>query len=288
MKTVCLHHNDHDGHCSAAIVRRALGSEVVLHEMTYGEPTPWAVIDTASRVVIVDFSLPEAEMQRVRAGAELIWVDHHKSSLEGLQVLADAPGERSLDEAACVLTWQTFFRDKPVPDAVRYVGDRDIWRFAYPETTNFCEGLFQEDTDPSNDRLWNALLNGDPALVRALSERGAILREARLTGIARAVNAYGFVVVFEGHETLVINRRGSGDMGEHIRNLGHAIAYCYHDAKQNGDLRTFVTLYSEHVDVSEIAVKFGGGGHPGAAGFSFPRGATPFPPGSAVRAAPHL
>jgi len=36
------------------------------------------------------------------------------------------------------------------------------------------------------------------------------------------------------------------------------------------------------VDVSVIAKRYGGGGHAGAAGFSFLRGATPFPPSSQV------
>jgi nanoRNase/pAp phosphatase (c-di-AMP/oligoRNAs hydrolase) len=41
-------------------------------------------------------------------------------------------------------------------------------------------------------------------------------------------------------------------------------------------------LYSHQVDVSVIATRYGGGGHAGAAGLSFLRGATPFPPGSQV------
>jgi nanoRNase/pAp phosphatase (c-di-AMP/oligoRNAs hydrolase) len=41
-----------------------------------------------------------------------------------------------------------------------------------------------------------------------------------------------------------------------------------------------VTLYSDVLDVSAIAAKFGGGGHRGAAGFQFHRSDRPFPPGS--------
>jgi hypothetical protein len=85
-------------------------------------------------------------------------------------------------------------------------------------------------------------------------------------------------VVFEGHRTLAINDRGSGEMGALIRQLGYEIGYCYFEAEQNGELKTFVTLYSDRVDVSEIARKFGGGGHEGAAGFSLERTGSPFPP----------
>jgi nanoRNase/pAp phosphatase (c-di-AMP/oligoRNAs hydrolase) len=58
--------------------------------------------------------------------------------------------------------------------------------------------------------------------------------------------------------------------------------YTYADEMQVGGLTTVVTLYSDQVDVSVIATRYGGGGHAGAAGFSFLRGATPFPPGSQV------
>jgi nanoRNase/pAp phosphatase (c-di-AMP/oligoRNAs hydrolase) len=45
---------------------------------------------------------------------------------------------------------------------------------------------------------------------------------------------------------------------------------------------TYVTLYSDNVDVSQLAQKFGGGGHVGAAGFHFPRGDSPFHPNADV------
>jgi nanoRNase/pAp phosphatase (c-di-AMP/oligoRNAs hydrolase) len=52
---------------------------------------------------------------------------------------------------------------------------------------------------------------------------------------------------------------------------------------RNGQLQTMVTLYSDQVDVSEISLKYGGGGHRGAAGFQFVRADRPFPPGSESR-----
>jgi nanoRNase/pAp phosphatase (c-di-AMP/oligoRNAs hydrolase) len=69
-------------------------------------------------------------------------------------------------------------------------------------------------------------------------------------------------------------------MGEYIRHAGYEMAYCYIDVARKGRLQTVVTLYSDVVDVSEIARKHGGGGHRGAAGFQFDRTDRPFPPGS--------
>jgi oligoribonuclease NrnB/cAMP/cGMP phosphodiesterase (DHH superfamily) len=283
MSVICLHHNDADGRASAAVVRRALGASVVLHEMDYGDPVPWEAVEAAGQVIVVDFSLPADQMERLAENRQLVWIDHHKTSLEELTPIAgDWPGIRDINEAACVLTWQHFFPGQPVPRPLVLIGDRDIWRWAEADTGAFGEGLFHQDTRPDNDDLWKPLLDGDEDAVNRLVEYGGLLREAKLQEIRRKVSRYGHAVTFEGHKTLVINDRGNGDMGQYVRELGYQIAYCYIDNMQNGVLTTFVTLYSREVDVSEIARKFGGGGHPGAAGFSFPRRKHPFPSNSRV------
>ncbi len=278
--TICLYHDDPDGCCAAAIVRRALGGKPVLYPLEIGDALPWDSIEKHEQVVLVDYSLPLEDMQRLRAGRKLVWVDHHKTSLARLgEAMADVPGERSLEAAACVLTWRTFFPGDPIPQAVALIGDRDIWEMAYPETRVFSEGLFQEQIEPANDRLWGPLLDDDEDRVRQLIERGRVLYDARLKSIKDVVSHYGFVTSFEGHRTMVVNHRGNGDMGEYIRKAGYELAYCYVEVVRSGHLQTVVTLYSDQIDVSEIARKFGGGGHRGAAGFQFTRMDRPFPPG---------
>jgi oligoribonuclease NrnB/cAMP/cGMP phosphodiesterase (DHH superfamily) len=280
-KTICLFHNDPDGCCSAAVVRRALGTSVFLHAMEIGDPVPWNVIEANEQVALVDYSLPTEDMKRLRDKGGFVWVDHHKTSLARLrEAMADVPGNRTLDEAACVLTWRTFFPDHPIPRAVELIGDRDIWRMQYPETRAFSEGLYNQDFNPANDALWGPLLDDDAYHVQALVDRGAVLYEYRMRTIEGSIERYSFETTFEGHRTLAVNHRGSGDMGEHIRNLGYEVGYCYVDAVRDGSLKTHVTLYSDQIDVSELARKHGGGGHRGAAGFQFVRSGRPFPEGS--------
>lgn len=279
--TLCLYHNDPDGCCAAAVVRRALGTEVELQPLEIGDPVPWDRIEDCEQVVMVDYSLAPADMRRLRDGWRLVWVDHHKTSLVVLgEEMAEVPGERSLEAAGCVLTWQTFFPDQKLPTAVALVGDRDIWRMQFPETRAFSEGLYRSDFSPDNDEFWVPLLDDDQSKVQQLTERGAVLYEARVLDIQDVVQRYGFEIVFEGHRTLAVNHHGSGDMGEHIRQLGYEIGYCFVDVLRDGRLQTTVTLYSDQVDVSQLARKHGGGGHPGAAGFRLTRGDRPFPPGS--------
>ncbi len=278
MNTLCIYHNDTDGRASAAIVRRAVGPQVAMCEMKYGDSFPLDEILYADHIIIVDFSLPKEDMQRLAAYHQLTWIDHHKSALEEMSdISADWPGVRDTNEAACVLTWKYYFPDQPIPRAVILIGDRDIWRWAEKETGAFNEGLYQLNSNPHNKKLWKPLLDDKQALVDQIIERGSILREARLRNIQSATACYGFSINFEGHRTLAVNLRGSGDLGEHIRNCGYEIAYCYIDNLVDGEMYTFVSLYSNQVDVAEIAQRFGGGGHRGAAGFHFKRESAPFP-----------
>ena len=284
MTILCLHHNDSDGRASGAIVRYALGSQVQLFEIDYGEPVPWERIQVAERVIIVDYSLSILEMQRIAADHELIWIDHHISAIQALGELSNSiAGIRDISAAGCVLCWRFFFPDQPLPTAIILIGDRDIWRQAEPDSPAFNEGLIHEHTQPDNDALWLPLLKNEPIAIQKLINKGKILLEARLVAIRRQVTRFGYQVGFEGHRTLAINRAGDGDLGHHMLSLGYEIAYCYVDGYQNNQLTTFVTLYANEVDVSVIARKFGGGGHRGAAGFSFLRSGTPFPPSANVQ-----
>lgn len=283
MNTLCLHHNDADGRACGAIVRRALGKEVNLYEMDYGDSLPLDLILVADHILIVDFSLPKEEMGKLADYHQFTWIDHHKSALDEMDGTADSwSGIRDTSEAACVLTWRYFFPDQPVPKTVILIGDRDIWRWAEKDTGAFNEGLYQHYTRPNNDELWEPLLDNDPEILAKMIETGGTIREARLREIRRAIPRYSFSVTFEGYRTLVINLRGSGDLGEKIRMMGYQMGYCYVDKVSEGQLMTYVTLYSDQIDVSQIAKEFGGGGHAGAAGFHFPRGNSVFPPGAAI------
>jgi oligoribonuclease NrnB/cAMP/cGMP phosphodiesterase (DHH superfamily) len=285
-KSICFHHNDPDGHASGAIVRYALGNAVTLIESDYnGTPIiPWDLVEQAEQVIVTDFSFPVADMRRLAEGRELVWIDHHKSAIAEFAGIADHwPGIRDVSEAACVLTWRYFFPQRPVPKAVILVGDRDTWRWAEKDTGPFNESLHSHDHHANNAAFWKPLLeDDDPSTLEKMIEEGIWLREIKLRKVDRTMKARSFEVRFEGYRTLAVNTRGSGDVGNYGRDCGYEIVYAYVDEMRVGGLTTVVTLYSNQVDVSVVARRYGGGGHAGAAGFSFLRGTTPFPPGSQV------
>ena len=283
--TICFHHDDADGRASGAVVRYALGKDVHLIEIDYDRLViPWDLVENADRVVVTDFSFPLDWMKRLADGRELIWIDHHVSAIKEFQGISDEwPGLRDINEAACVLAWKYFFPERAVPRAVVLIGDRDIWRWAEKDTGAFGEGIFVQDYRSENDAVWVPLLEDDDKVFNAILTEGARLREIRLNEINTLVERRGYEVIFFGERTLAVNAPGNGDIGQRSRDLGYEIAYCYDDRMELGVLSTNVTLFSREADVSVIAKKFGGGGHKHAAGFSFPRSSTPFPPEADVQ-----
>lgn len=276
---LCLYHNDADGRASAAIVRRAFGKDVGLYEINYGELTPWKLIDSASKVIIVDFTLPYQDMSDIASNKELIWIDHHISAMNALEAISDSwKGIRDSSEAACVLTWRFFFPTKPVPKGITLIGDRDIWRMAEADSKAFYHGLRQFSTHPENDTLWQPILDDNQDFIEGLVKKGEVLLQSYLKYLHGYIKRYAFAVTFEGYKTLCVNRPGEGELIEMICSMGYEIAYCYVDTSVNNHLMTIVMIGSRVLDVSKVAEKFGGGGHKGAAGFRFERTGSPFPP----------
>lgn len=84
------HHNDLDGYAAAYVAWRAckwyklIPSELIsFHEITYGKEFPFSEIRNEDVVIIVDYSLPVNDMQKLLDITPcVIWIDHHKTAME--------------------------------------------------------------------------------------------------------------------------------------------------------------------------------------------------------------
>lgn len=267
-----IHHNDPDGRTSAAIAYRSIKPElrsgVRFAEMDYNMPTPLDQIGKDEEVIIVDFSFKPPEMKKVLEKTKKVtWVDHHEtaasydygSELKGLRRFVPK------GPAACELTWQYFFPDKPIPIAVQFIGDYDSWRLEKtPETFEFFEGLKSLDHSPGNP-IWDKLLddkNFDTAGKKIL-DTGKDVIKYRDEYCSQMLKAYGYETEIDGFKALALNvyRFGMQTFGKRMDDYDVLICYIH-----DGDNFT-VSIYSTKVDVSKIATNHGGGGHKGAAGF---------------------
>jgi hypothetical protein len=280
-----IHHNDPDGRCAAAIVRLAmcLQDGISAEDMDFVElnyhTNDFRKVGPNERVFIVDYSLPPDIMNEVLEVTEnVVLIDHHKSTedrLDKYDGCFEHYCEFSGPNSGCMLAWKYFFGDMPVPEAVSFISDYDTWTHHHrPTSTYFVMGLNLFDCHPLSF-IWDDLLGFTDVPTKKWSKPdykvddiikiGKNCAEFRDALAKVACDEFGFEVEFEGHRCFAAYctaMRSSLFFGDRINQYDMCIMVVPHG---NG---CTIRLYSGgEVDVSEIAKKYGGGGHVGAGGF---------------------
>ncbi len=260
---VCFYHaNCTDGAAAAAVVKRKY-PEAELYPMNHGDPIEAQV--RGKKVFIVDFSFPAEILEKLKAeAAEVRWYDHHKTALP----IRDRIGWGVLDlgESGASLTWKQEYPGEPLPKILAYVKDKDLWEWKLPDSRAVSMDLRNtvDVLDPASE-TWRRLIDGlDEAALRKIVERGEYALQSQRLNILSGVKN-GFELDFHGHRAFAVNwSLEASDIGEYIyKEMGYAVAVLFY---YTGKVWSF-SLRSPTVDVSELAQKYGGGGHPGASGF---------------------
>jgi oligoribonuclease NrnB/cAMP/cGMP phosphodiesterase (DHH superfamily) len=277
----CYYHNaDLDGKCSAAIVRRKY-PECELIGVDYPDRPDFENIKKGECVFIVDYSFNLEDMRKLQnITVNLNWIDHHKSAIE---VLRDfhCPGIRRIGKAACELTWEYLSPDEPMPNAVRYIGRYDIFDKSNLQLWNKNIEPLQygmraaHDWDPTDTYIWNTLFKAREGgeyhhsfHIYDLIKDGEIVRRYIDHQNKAYAKAMAFPVEFENHKAWAINKALSNSkIFETLENSDERPLWILFNYRAGVWKYSLYSAPDSGIDVSEIAVKYGGGGHAGAAGF---------------------
>ena len=270
---ICFYHKaDLDGLCSAAIVK-VWDREAGLFPMDYGDPVPWDAVPSGSSVMVVDFSFPMGDMERLDGERSLVWIDHHKTAIAEAEERGFNPaGKREVGMAACELTWEYLFAPKPRPHAVTLLGRYDVWDFdPADDVLPFQYGVRRLRPQPG-DEVWEFLMLGASreSYVQDLVRDGRVILDYEAQESARLVRECGFAARVWGLRLICLNRlRANSRAFESVwdpKKFDAMLAFGWSGTKW------MFSLYTEKpgVDVSEVAKANGGGGHTGAAGFQTP------------------
>lgn len=263
---VFYHCADLDGKCAGAVVKRRF-PEAKLIGFDYGEKFPWHEVDDVT--YMVDVSLPLVDMSRLNDLTEFYWIDHHRVTIDRVEKAVQPKtirGLRSVKSAACELTWNYLFPLEKVPFAVHLLSLYDIWNHENFMVLPFQYGARLLDLNPYNQKIWTKLfkLEESDSMVDELLEKGRTVLFYLKQADAEFCKKAGFEVTFQGKFCLALNCSAcSSKVFDSVEKDKYEVFIVFKFVKKNW----IVSLYSEKVDVSLMAVKFGGGGHFGAAGF---------------------
>jgi hypothetical protein len=221
-------------------------------------------------VYILDFSFGDTLLRAIEErAAKLVLLDHHLSAAEKLSGFSCRCGVVHFDmkKSGAKLAWEFFHPEQPMPDLVRFVEDRDIWVWQYPQSAGFLAAL---DMEPFDFVRWQAIANFDAAQLAAYIDRGCAMDE-KFTKLADNMADSAQTMTFNGLTGLMAN----------VPSAFHSLVgdmLC----KKSG---TFALLWS--VDKTglvkcglrskpgfsciALAESMGGGGHAQACGFKLSR-----------------
>lgn len=267
----CFYHkSDLDGQCSGAIVKYVY-PECEMFPIDYGDEFPWEQITPGERIFMVDFSLqPFKHMEALAQHTGLIWIDHHKTAIEeDEKAYTIIKGKREISKAACELTWEYLFKDKPIPRAVYLLGRYDVWDHEDPDTLPFQMGMRMENWNPTKKetiKKWERLFNNSWEVENKLVE-GRIIVEYQTQQNKKYAEACAFPLNFKGLRFIAANALLTNSK----------LFDPVWDGEKHDAMLVFgwvknkwkVSMYTSKpgIDVGQVAKEMGGGGHAGAAGF---------------------
>ena len=158
-------------------------------------------------VYILDFSFsPEIMRDIEERAAKLVMLDHHKSAADKLTGFACRCGvvHFDLSKSGARLAWEYFWPEKALPDLVRFVEDRDIWVWQYPESAGFLAAL---DMEPNEFERWQEIAAFDAEQLSGYIERGQAMDE-KFSKIAADLAEHALPLVFNGVNGLMVNVPG--------------------------------------------------------------------------------
>ncbi|MDP1689694.1 MAG: hypothetical protein Q8L52_00590 [bacterium] len=209
------------------------------------------------------------ELQRITK--RLVVLDHHESSrsrVEGIpEHIFDA--ERS----GATIAWSYFNPDTPIPRLMTYLEDGDLYRYALPETRDIFSYLL---VLPFEFPVWDTLaLDLENDAGRADVLRKSVAYTEFFNALAQSSVERAKKVRFEEYEVYFAATHPNITLKSYVGNMLY---------KKLPPFSLIVTAHPDgfgvsirgdgSVDVSKIAEKYGGGGHPGSSGFFIPNGST--------------
>ncbi len=263
---VIYHANCYDGFGGAWAAWKKFGDSATYIPAKYGEHLPEDI--DGREVYVIDFSydattLPELEKRARR----LVVIDHHQTAAAFVPKMKEFVFDMS--HSGAYLAWQYFHPSEPVPLFVEYLSDADLYHFTRPHAEEIIAYLHALPLTFESYERMHAEIEGETSFTHAI-EKGELLITYRNKVVEPALESVQFVELAE-HIVPAVNMCLPMSEVSYALHQVYAkyppvsLSYRLDDGQWKCSLRS-----NGDIDCAKIAEQFGGGGHPGAAGFAIP------------------
>lgn len=284
-KVIVFHHNDLDGRGAAHLLHEVGADHFV--EINYSDhnilnPIEKTILglDESELVVIVDYSMNADTFREVADTCKnLIWLDHHRTSFEVVDVIYSEFMDRvkdgslmvNLNNSKCgtAITYEQIQNIiyTPVENTQRFVSlvnDYDLWILRFKESLWLNNYVYASaNYAPGSEIYKNLIWDEDGDFDKAL------MVGKKLTDLAKEKNevlydAFSFEVKKDNLKGIAIVGYGNSQLfGDHVNDYDFVMV----THKKGSVWETSLYTTKNNVDVSTICKALGGGGHKKAAGF---------------------
>ncbi len=266
---VLYHKNCPDGFSAAYAAWKKYGDMAEYIPVGYGEPL---VSNLAGReVFMIDFCYElQGEIDQLKAETKrFVVLDHHASSRSRVESVPEHIFDPK--RSGATIAWSYFHPTEPVPLMLQYIEDIDLYTYRLPYAAEINAYLSIQRRD---FQVWDTLITAieNPKTFEKILAIAKHYQEYFDSLVEHSVNA-AKKVSFEGYTCYFATTHGS--MRSQVAHALYeklppiALVVTAHPDGFAVSIRS-----DETVDVTKIAAKFNGGGHPAASGFFIRNGVT--------------
>ncbi|MGR5347253.1 hypothetical protein [Vibrio mediterranei] len=266
---VLYHGRCADGTTSGLVCKFALQDRCILtfQASHYGMTAKdYDIAPNVDVVLMVDFSMKPDELDYLAERHTVIVLDHHDGAIKALKGYRNERVSLYMDatKAGALMTWEAFFTDK-APAFIEHISDGDLFNFKHPNTRAFVLGVVaagfgMDDFEAAYNEPYEQVLQRGQ---RLLDYRNSLIYEAAqdLFWVKMNVDGTEYEVPIASSSRLMHSY-----LGEYLYEELKAPFVIVASLSKHGYGLSFRSSKAFGIPVTPIAQRFGGDGHPNAAG----------------------
>lgn len=295
---VCIYHFPCDDGFASAWIARRKWPDIALAPTNYGQMFPDADY-RGKNVLIADFSYkPDAisELTMSFGARSIVMLDHHKTAQADLREfqIDMAPAQKfthdridtmlrdmadfnrpavlarfDMEHSGAALTWEFCFPDEAMPEFIRFIEDRDLWRFSLKNTRPFSLYL---KSMPTTFDAWDEVADEWKVEPHNVMAKAYAIERFYDQKIAEILPTATLKTIGRWHDVPVVHApyAFASDLGNDLLKAHPSAPFAAVVVDAYGGRTYSLRSTDDRQDVSEVAKQFGGGGHRNAAGFRVP------------------